>query len=576
MDKMRFQSKYAWMMLVIMCVMFSTTVSVNATQISGVELKPMMLISQYLQRNTVALRLMQMFQHPVSTPTINAKNTADRTSNLTIRPGESEVLKGRNITRTSVSDPSIVDIVPVSTSEILVNAKMVGVTTVRVWDADGVATYKVTVTKPPLSPEELSADLEKQIGISTISVKIAGDTIILSGTAPTNEDSFKAAKIAGTYSSKVLNLITVETVSVENFIASLKAALPNENLTYEVLPDKTVYIHGTLVSIDKALQVQDVIRAWIGSPEPLPGATQTNNNSTGSQEALPDSVDQNRTFARETQSGEVLVKDEFSFTRKVFGGRILNGPRVVVMLEINPTLATQVLVNVQVLEINKGKLKQLGVEWSSFIGGIASPLFSLFEDREVVPTDELGSFSRSPLSAQVRALVDDNAAKILSQPRILIADGHSASILVGGEFPIPVAQTGGDISVEFKTFGIQLAVRPKIMQDNRIILTLTPEVSSLDFANGVKSLGMVIPAIRTRRATTTVHIMAGQTLIIGGLITSEDAKVVSKVPLLGDIPIIGELFKSTRFLNNESELVIMVTPTTVENSSAVSVPKADK
>jgi Flp pilus assembly secretin CpaC len=519
---------------------------------------------------------MQMLYKPVLTPTINAKNTVDRTSNLTIMPGESEVLKGRNITRTSVSDPTIVDIVPVSTSEILVNAKMVGVTTIRVWDAQGVATYKVTVTKPPLSPEELSADLEKQIGISTISVKIAGDTIILSGTAPTNDDSSKAAKIAGTYSAKVLNLITVETVSVENFIASLKAALPNEDLTYEVLPDKTVYIHGTLVSIDKALQVQDVIRAWIGSPEPLPGAIQTNNNSTGSQEALPDSVDQNRTFARESQSGDVVVKDEFSFTRKVFGGRILNGPRVVVMLEINPALATQVLVNVQVIEINKGMLKQLGVEWSSFVGGIASPLFSLFEDREIVPSDEAGSFSRSGLSAQVTALVDDNAAKILSQPRILIADGHSANILVGGEFPIPMSQQAGEISIQFKTFGIQLAVRPKIMPGNRILLTLTPEVSSLDFANGIKTSSILIPAIRTRRATTTVHVMAGQTLIIGGLISSEDAKAVSKVPLLGDIPVIGELFKSTRFLKNETELVIMVTPTTVENSSTESVIKADK
>ncbi len=573
---MRFQSKYGWMTLVIICAMFSTTISVNASKISGVEQKPLMSISQSFQRNTVVLQLMQMLYKPVLTPTINAKNTVDRTSNLTIMPGESEVLKGRNITRTSVSDPTIVDIVPVSTSEILVNAKMVGVTTIRVWDAQGVATYKVTVTKPPLSPEELSADLEKQIGISTISVKIAGDTIILSGTAPTNDDSSKAAKIAGTYSAKVLNLITVETVSVENFIASLKAALPNEDLTYEVLPDKTVYIHGTLVSIDKALQVQDVIRAWIGSPEPLPGAIQTNNNSTGSQEALPDSVDQNRTFARESQSGEVVVKDEFSFTRKVFGGRILNGPRVVVMLEINPALATQVLVNVQVIEINKGMLKQLGVEWSSFVGGIASPLFSLFEDREIVPSDEAGSFSRSGLSAQVTALVDDNAAKILSQPRILIADGHSANILVGGEFPIPMSQQAGEISIQFKTFGIQLAVRPKIMPGNRILLTLTPEVSSLDFANGIKTSSILIPAIRTRRATTTVHVMAGQTLIIGGLISSEDAKAVSKVPLLGDIPVIGELFKSTRFLKNETELVIMVTPTTVENSSTVSVIKADK
>ncbi|MEI6512185.1 MAG: pilus assembly protein N-terminal domain-containing protein [bacterium] len=573
---MRFQSKYGWMTLVIICAMFSTTISVNASKISGVEQKPLMSISQSFQRNTVALQLMQMLYKPVLTPTINAKNTVDRTSNLTIMPGESEVLKGRNITRTSVSDPTIVDIVPVSTSEILVNAKMVGVTTIRVWDAQGVATYKVTVTKPPLSPEELSADLEKQIGISTIFVKIAGDTIILSGTAPTNDDSSKAAKIAGTYSAKVLNLITVETVSVENFIASLKAALPNEDLTYEVLPDKTVYIHGTLVSIDKALQVQDVIRAWIGSPEPLPGAIQTNNNSTGSQEALPDSVDQNRTFARESQSGDVVVKDEFSFTRKVFGGRILNGPRVVVMLEINPALATQVLVNVQVIEINKGMLKQLGVEWSSFVGGIASPLFSLFEDREIVPSDEAGSFSRSGLSAQVTALVDDNAAKILSQPRILIADGHSANILVGGEFPIPMSQQAGEISIQFKTFGIQLAVRPKIMPGNRILLTLTPEVSSLDFANGIKTSSILIPAIRTRRATTTVHVMAGQTLIIGGLISSEDAKAVSKVPLLGDIPVIGELFKSTRFLKNETELVIMVTPTTVENSSTESVIKADK
>jgi pilus assembly protein CpaC len=127
------------------------------------------------------------------------------------------------------------------------------------------------------------------------------------------------------------------------------------------------------------------------------------------------------------------------------------------------------------------------------------------------------------------------------------------------------------ISVLFKPFGIQLTVRPRITPDNQILLTLTPEVSDLDFTNAVVSAGIRIPALTVRRATTTVYVSNGQALAIGGLISSKDTKIIDRVPLLSKIPIIGELFKSRDFRKNLTELIIIVTPQIVERNGTVPI-----
>lgn len=496
---------------------------------------------------------------------------------VSVEPGESHLLSGRKISRTSVSDPDVADIVPVSASEVLVNARKEGTSTVRIWDDKGLSTYVFTVARKKPTAEQRAAEVTRQIGIPGISARMAGDTVVLTGVVSSADLAQKAATIAEASGMKVVNLVTVESVPASAVIASFKAALPDESLTYEALPDGTVMIRGTVTTEEDAYRIQQIIKAWIGTSEQqTEKKPQENINIFGDEEVPADITDRAYVNARPLEDGEIEVSEEFNITQHVFGGRMPNGPRVVAIIEVNPTLARQILVSAQVIEVDRSKAKRLGIQWDEILGDNPVNPLVITEDRiPPISLDDAGPFRRNDLTASVKALIQDNAAKILSEPKLLITNGHAASILVGGELPIPVAQTSNvgstSISVMFKPFGIQLTVRPRIADDDRIMLTLTPEVSALDFTNAVRTVGIEIPALTVRRATTTVHVGNNESLAIGGLLSSEDVKIVDRVPLLSKIPIIGELFKSRNFRNNETELIILVTPQIVERGSTVPI-----
>lgn len=498
---------------------------------------------------------------------------------MKVKPGDSLLLKAKNMVRVAVSSPDILDVVPASRSELLVNVKKEGASTVRIWDDNGLTTYSFLSGNDILMPEETARQITSQISMPNVTARLVGSSVLLSGTAETAEAAQRAVKIAEGCGRKIINGISVESISSQKIIASLKAALQDQNLTYEVLPDCTIMIRGSLPSLDDASRIQEVVEAWIGTPEQISSQTSLNSqiNFVDREEIPPETADKTRARAFAEKDGNIVVGEEYNVLRSVFGGRIPNGPRIVAILQVNPALAKQVLVSAQVLEINRSRLKQLGVEWSNLVAGIATPIFTVIENQgNLVPIGEPGPFFRTPIEAKVRALVDQNAARVLSEPKLLIADNHPAHILVGGEFPIPVAQTGtigaNTVTVEFKQFGIMLTVRPKVSPDGQILLTLTPEVSNLDFTNAIRTSDFLIPAIKTRRSTSTVHMADGQCLAIGGLFAREDFRDIQKVPGLGSIPILGELFKSRRFTQNETELIILVTPRIVKNCCPSPIP----
>jgi pilus assembly protein CpaC len=180
-----------------------------------------------------------------------------------------------------------------------------------------------------------------------------------------------------------------------------------------------------------------------------------------------------------------------------------------------------------------------------------------------------------------RALEEKGFIKSLARPNLIAASGASASFLVGGEFPVPVPSGGGvgggtTVTIMFKPFGVRLDFTPTLNDFGSINLKLSPEVSDLDFANAVTISGFQIPALRTRRASTVVDLKPGQSLVIGGLISSEDRKILSKFPILGDIPLLGALFRSTNFVRNETDLVILVTPEIVQPLVAGQVPNLEE
>ncbi len=169
--------------------------------------------------------------------------------------------------------------------------------------------------------------------------------------------------------------------------------------------------------------------------------------------------------------------------------------------------------------------------------------------------------------AQMRGALDimkeNKLAKILAEPTLTAMSGQESDFLAGGEFPVPVPQKDNAITVEFKKFGVQLKFKPEVLKNGNIRMTVSPEVSEMDFSVALVIQGYTVPGLKTRKASTQLEVKDGESFVIAGLFRDDITHQVQKIPLLGDIPILGALFRSTEFLNSQTELVIVVTPEVV-------------
>ncbi|MEJ2502495.1 MAG: type II and III secretion system protein, partial [Gemmatimonadota bacterium] len=178
--------------------------------------------------------------------------------------------------------------------------------------------------------------------------------------------------------------------------------------------------------------------------------------------------------------------------------------------------------------------------------------------------------SDAHLRAVIRALQESGDFKSLAEPNLLALDGQEASFLAGGEFPYPTvqgAQTSDAITIEWREFGVRLDFTPTITNSGNVHLSIAPEVSSLDFAGGLVVSGFQIPSVLTRRAFTEVELREGQHLAIAGLMDRAMQDNIRKLPLLGDIPILGALFRTTNERQEATELLVIVTPQIIEPSN---------
>ena len=221
----------------------------------------------------------------------------------------------------------------------------------------------------------------------------------------------------------------------------------------------------------------------------------------------------------------------------------------------------QVQLSVRVAEVSRTKLRELGSSWASSNGGTSlastNSLASLFETANLfISNTGIGS------AAQIRALQTSGAIRSLAEPNVIAMSGQQASFLAGGEFPIPVIQSDGqrvNVTVVFKEYGVRLNFKPTIIDEDHIQLELEPEVSTIDFQNGVKFQGYLIPALKTRRAKTGIELRDGQSFALAGLLDNSESNTLSKVPGLSSIPVLGALFKSKSFEKKETELVFFCT-----------------
>lgn len=221
-----------------------------------------------------------------------------------------------------------------------------------------------------------------------------------------------------------------------------------------------------------------------------------------------------------------------------------------------------IAVRIKVLEVTNRKLGSLGVRWSDSVGvGEAAPS-APFKFGLPVRT--------SLIDATLNMLAQERDVKVLAEPTLVIQNGQKASFLSGGELPIPLATstgTGVSYTVEWKQYGIKLDVAPKLESANTISMDLRPEVSSIDTENAVKLQGLSIPALSTRWAHTFVQLQGGDSIVIAGLMRTEKQRAASKLPWLGDIPLLGYLFGGTEYDERQSELVFVVSPSVVTNTS---------
>jgi pilus assembly protein CpaC len=298
------------------------------------------------------------------------------------------------------------------------------------------------------------------------------------------------------------------------------------------------------------------------------------------QDVLREVAPEARIEVRSVDGGIILdgaVRDPVKAQElREIAGRYL-GENETLINRVSVAAPTQVNLRVRVAEVSREVTKLFGINWEAiftpgnFLFGLATgrPFttnggFPFI--RGMDPGGSLNSFFGSYTSGDVSvngildALEREGLVNVLAEPNLTALSGETASFLAGGEFPVPVGQDDDEITIEFKQFGVSLAFTPTVLSANRISLRVRPEVSDLSDKGAIKLGDLVIPALATRRAETTVELGSGQSFAIGGLISNSTRNNLDKVPGLGDVPVLGTLFRSTSFRRSESELVIIVTP----------------
>ncbi|MCF1428419.1 MAG: pilus assembly protein N-terminal domain-containing protein [Shewanella sp.] len=232
---------------------------------------------------------------------------------------------------------------------------------------------------------------------------------------------------------------------------------------------------------------------------------------------------------------------EMEFMKRFHYDGVVNNIQVAVTKQVN--------VKLSVAEVSHSFLEEFGIEYGS--AGSGTGIF----------VDNVTSFSASDIVSVITAIGNDTVGRVLAEPNLSVISGESASFLVGGELPV-VTVIDGTTNVEYKEFGVRLDLMAKVLKDDQILLSLMPEVSSLDTQYSNTSYDL--PALKTRKARTTVQLGDGKSFVLGGLMSTEEKESLSKVPLVGDIPLLGALFRKTGTERSKTELIIVATVNLVQ------------
>ncbi len=390
--------------------------------------------------------------HPRAATAVPAPGSA---SDLHVTVSQSIILDHREgIRRISIANPDIAEAVAVSSTELLINGKSMGDTTLILWDTLGrTLRFEVRVSANSAKLDAVRDELSREVG-PNVSLSIEDGNVFLRGTADDQIEADRAAGIAATL-GKVVNLLRVV----------VPAGQPQ------------ILLKVRFANVSRSASVQLGLNLFSGNSKGVAGST------TG-------------------QFGQQPTVSQFGGT----GG-------------------TETITD----------------------------LLNIFYFR---PDLDIG--------AVLQALEAKSLAQTLAEPNLLTQSGQAASFLAGGEFPFPTIQGGGSgvgqITIQFKEFGIKLNFLPVVTPRGTIQLTVTPEVSSLDYTNGLTVSGYTVPGLATRRVQTEVELKDGQSFVIAGLLDNELSQTLDKMPGIGNIPVLGKLFQSKTVSKSKDELLVLVTP----------------
>jgi len=441
---------------------------------------------------------------------------------LSIETGHSLIVHGRGITKIAIGDGKIASAIPLDAQKFLVNPKSAGETTVYFWDKGGQHTYELTVTDNRL--DRVGGLLRTAIDSPDVTVSALGSTVFVSGTVfEISEYQRIDAEIAKFKDIKFDGIVAtvVDGVEVKKPLGHLQdaiASIPDaSNLRVDLDTTGNIVVSGRVRDRQQAQDVLDRVDGLAGSYLKTDGK----------------------------------VVDRLSLDAK-----------------------SEIDIKVDVLEVDKTAQSTLGLSLDTaqqstvggqFTIGTTQSVSALESPAKVTGSNNpfaVGPFARiSLLVPTLNFLLQEGHARLLSSPNLVTMPGKAATFLVGGQIPVPISNGLGTISIDYKQFGVQLDVTPTIQADGGIESLITPEISDLDFADGIQLNGFTVPAFKTSRISTDVLTEDGESIVLGGLLRRVESKTIQKIPLLGDLPILGALFRSTAYQKTDTDIVFVLTPT---------------
>ncbi|MFZ5469251.1 MAG: pilus assembly protein N-terminal domain-containing protein [Myxococcota bacterium] len=431
--------------------------------------------------------------------------SAQEGNTISLGVGTQKVITVRGLNRIAVGDPSIADVKTIGNDQVLIIGAGEGKTTLLIWKGSGQRmSYLVSVRKQ--DPNEIIGEIKKLLGdIEGVTVRMVGDRIYLDGQAYTTQDAERIEQVVGLY--------------------------PNVKSFVKVAPNAKKLVAQNLNAAFQKAGLKNVQATVVGATIFLEGSVESQ---------------------QDLQKAELITK--------AIGEKVEN------LLVVG--IKRMILSEVQFVEIRRNSKDRYGIKYPTDITGSASAIINVTKD--LFP----GNFAEGTMLGLANANADfsvgfqnnDGYGRLLAQPKLVCASGEKAEFLAGGEIPIPLI-TENHFTVEFKPFGIILNLRPTADRNGNIQTEVEAEVSEVDTSVSVSVGSTSVPGFRTRKVKTNVTVRHGETIVLSGVFSHDEQKAVSKLPGLGHLPIVGELFKNRAFDTTKRELVIFVTPRIVNPDS---------